>query len=264
MSRRDTPNELLTREERAFLERNGISSSQLIDGRGLDSNERRSLMHQSKALLALGTGCKKAGHRLRTGAGHCAMCDPKKIAFARRHHAFAEVYVARSVRLVLTKVGSAADPAARIAKLNTERYGGASDWKLVERHACDAAGKVEVAVHQTLRGFAVMGRYMKDGRLTDCYELFNCPADVAASVLRAELVAGSTNPGHKSASKPHLAGEQWRRGDRVRHPQRPEWGEGVLTADGDIDRIEVRFEKGGDRILLPAAAALERIRTDAQ
>jgi len=262
MSRQDIPDELLTREERSFLERHGISLSELIDGRTLDSNERRSLMHQSQALLALGTACRKAGHRLRTGAGHCAMCDPKKIAFARRHHASAEVYVARSVRLVLTKVGSAADPAVRIAKLNTERYGGASDWKLVERHACDAAGKVEVAVHNALRGFAVPGRYMKDGRLTDCYELFNCPADVAVNVLRAELAAGATNPGHTSVSGPQLTGEKWRRADRVRHLQRPEWGEGVLTADGDIDRIEVRFEKGGDRVLIPATAALERIRTD--
>lgn len=223
MSRQDIPDELLTREERSFLERHGLSLSQLIDGRALDSNERRSLMHQSNAFLALGTGCKKAGHRLRTGAGHCAMCDPKKIAFARRHYAAAEVYVACSTRSVLTKVGSAADAAERIAKLNTERYGGASDWKVVERHGCNAAGKVEAAVHNALRGFAVPGRYMKDRRLTDCYELFNCPADVAVSVLRAELAAGATNPGHTSVSSPHLTGEKWCQGERVRHLRRPEW-----------------------------------------
>jgi hypothetical protein len=261
----DTLEKLLTREERSFLERHGIALSQLVDGRGLGSDERRAVMHRSKALLAFGSRCAKEGHRLRTSAGHCVMCDPKKIAFARRHHATAEVYVARSARAVLTKVGSAADPAVRIAKLNTERYGGASDWQLVERHACDAAGKVEAAVHNALRGFAVPGRYIKDGRLTDCYELFNCPPDVAVCVLRAELGAGTTTPVPTFEFRQYLdvpSGLQWRRGDRVRHPRWPDWGEGVLTADGNDDRIEVRFEKGGERILVPAAAALVRIRID--
>ena len=51
----------------------------------------------------------------------------------------------------------------------------------------------------------------------------------------------------------------WRKGDLVTHPARPEWGTGKLTADGNDERVQVRFQSGGDRVLAPLMAKLVRV-----
>ncbi len=58
----------------------------------------------------------------------------------------------------------------------------------------------------------------------------------------------------------------YKKGDRVRHPSRPEWGEGsitkieVVTRDRATDlRVWVRFSSIGEKTFLASAAALEII-----
>lgn len=58
----------------------------------------------------------------------------------------------------------------------------------------------------------------------------------------------------------------YKKGDRVRHPSRPEWGVGVInkievvTRDGSTDlRIWVRFPSVGEKTLLASAANLEAV-----
>lgn len=58
----------------------------------------------------------------------------------------------------------------------------------------------------------------------------------------------------------------YKKGDRVRHPSRPEWGVGVVnkievvTRDASTDlRVWVRFPSVGDKTLLASVAALEII-----
>lgn len=256
---------ILLRGEISFLQQHGIALSAVSDARGLGTDERRALMRRQGTLIAIGAPCKESGHRLRTSAGHCVMCDPKKIAFARRHRSPGQVYVARSVALTLIKVGSAKDAVGRIAQLNSETYGGGRDWQLVGVYDCPEAGKVESSVHSALAQFSAKGSYQKDGVLTDCYELFNCPAAVAMKTLQGIL-------GLFMTEHPNLAAEPvppqqprtshtdgWNKGDRVKHPSRPEWGTGTLIADGSNERVEVRFRNGGDRVLVPSLAKLIRI-----
>ena len=38
-----------------------------------------------------------AGHRLRSRAGHCFQCDTARIAFVKRHHDTAYIYIAGSL-----------------------------------------------------------------------------------------------------------------------------------------------------------------------
>jgi hypothetical protein len=134
---------LLSNAEREFLARHQITASQVVDARGLSKQARGGLMRSRAAVLAIGSPCDKRSHRLRISPGHCAECDPKKIAFARRHRSPAQVYVASSSALTLTKIGSSLDANARIAQLNSERYGGVGDWRLVGMCHSSEAGRIE-------------------------------------------------------------------------------------------------------------------------
>jgi len=220
-------------------------------------------MRRHAALLAIGVPCRKHGHRLRLSPGHCAVCDPKKIAFARRHRAPGQVYVARSSALTLTKIGSAIDAKGRIAQLNSERYGGTEDWRLIGVSDCDEAGRIEYEAHAALAHSRAEARYRKAGVLTDCYELFACPPEVALTIVQA-LVGQSTS---RPADHDHPASSEtvnadmayWRRGDKVVHPDRPEWGMGKVLANGDSERVEVRFACGGDRVLCPSLSNLQLV-----
>lgn len=40
---------------------------------------------------------------------------------------------------------------------------------------------------------------------------------------------------------------EYRKGDRVRHPKRLEWGVGQILADGSGDSAKIFFERGGER-----------------
>ena len=58
-------------------------------------------------------------------------------------------------------------------------------------------------------------------------------------------------------------------GDRVRHPRRPEWGTGCVTAvekqhvnGADAQRVSVRFTNGGLKTIVTATVALELIADD--
>lgn len=257
---------ILTANEIAFLRKHEIPLTTLFDARGMSKDERRTQMRRLNMSFAIGSPCNDHGHRLRTSAGHCIMCDTKRIAFSGRHRSPGQVYVARSVALALTKVGSAIDAASRIAQLNSERYGGGRDWHLVGMYSSDEAGKVESSVHQTLSGFRAKRTYQKDGALIDCYELFSCPANVAIQALQ-EVLGLSALPSQQEPITPPSPAQQprksltsaWQKGDRVKHPLRPEWGVGTLIADGSNDRIEVNFHKVGNKILVPSMAKLIRL-----
>jgi len=252
---------LLSSAERKFLARHQITVSQVVDARGLTKQARGDLMRSRAAVLAIGSPCEKQGHRLRISPGHCAECDPKKIAFARRHRSPAQVYVACSSALTLTKIGSSVNANGRIAKLNAERYGGAADWRLIDMCHSSEAGRIEYEAHAALAQCRADARYWKAGVLTECYELFACPAEVAMTVVRmlvGRSASDRVDKGCTSPSEPLNSGEViWRKGSKVSHPGHPEWGSGTILADGDGERLEVRFAFGGDRVLCPSLSGVQ-------
>ena len=251
---------LLSPAEFEFLARHRIAVSQVIDARGLTKQERRLRMRSYSALLAVGNPCAAHGHRLLTSPGHCVACDPKKLAFAKRYRATGQVYVARSSSLTLTKIGSSVDASARIAQLNSDGYGGATDWRLISKFETAEAGKVEFTAHASLADCRTPGRYRKGGELTECYELFACPPEVATTLLTAiisGLASALGRPGNASQGQ-HKRVRPWRKGDRLTHPGHPEWGIGTVLANGDTERVEIHFEFGGERILCPSFANLIR------
>jgi hypothetical protein len=76
--------------------------------------------------------------------------------------------------------------------------------------------------------------------------------------LVGQSASKQVDKGRTSAPKARRRDELiWRKGSKVLHPGRPEWGMGTVLANGDNERLEVRFACGGDRILCPSLSGLQ-------
>jgi hypothetical protein len=112
------------------------------------------------------------GHRLRSRPGHCIQCDTARIAFVKRHHDAAYIYIAGSLASKVVKVGNAIWPWRRVGALNTRRYGGITDWVMLFRSKFEGAGKIEFAAH------GLLNRYRRGVK-----EIFRCDYANARSAL---------------------------------------------------------------------------------
>lgn len=178
----------LSRVERDFLSHHQIPLSQVFDARTRPTSHCKDAMAELGAIVAVNTtACQQGGHRMRTRAGHCIVCNPAKIAFIRRHDAPGFVYIARSRLGKLVKVGTSVDLEAREKNLNSYRYGGQKDWEIVHYRKCDKAGLHESLVQKELERFNHPGQYYKENHWQDCYELFACTEEQALSALNKVL-----------------------------------------------------------------------------
>jgi hypothetical protein len=185
----------ISKTQKSFLERLDIPLGRLFDASGMRPGDYKREMSALGKLVAIGvTPCAKAGHTMRTSAGHCAECRPANLAFRLRFDAPGEIYVARSKQGLITKVGSAKDAMQRLRHLNVYQYGGVSDWNIEFYEAAGAAGRIEFAVHRTLSKFTASGTYFKNGRDIECQEIFKCSVSVAVKAVRA-AIANASLPG---------------------------------------------------------------------
>ncbi len=112
--------ELLTDGEKRFLRWHGLSVDDVFDARGMSGDVWKQLIREEGKTIALGTACGRGGHRLRTRAGHCVQCDPKKLAFQARHSADQYVYIAGSLSTQLIKIGTCMNIPQRERQLRAE------------------------------------------------------------------------------------------------------------------------------------------------
>ena len=158
-----------------FLDKHGIPVSAVFDASDLKKSEYKFLMKELGKLVAYGVSpCKKAGHTLRTRAGHCLQCDPLKLVYLLRHINTGMVYVAGSRSGGFLKVGSAVDAQKRISTLNSWAYASQNDWCLISSFSCNKAGSVEHLVQKGVSDFACPAQYMRDGRQVECLEIYKC------------------------------------------------------------------------------------------
>lgn len=176
----------LSERESEFIDRMGLTLDQVIDATGMKPAQYGPLMIERRALLAWGsTPCRKHGHRLRDKHGHCVMCAPSSLAFAKAHHGEAFVYVAYSATAKRVKVGHTANIFDRIRQLNLHKAAAATDWVRCAFYACDNAGAIEKEVHRRLARYKVAAPYgAKEG---ESNEVFRCGRRTAVSVLRDVL-----------------------------------------------------------------------------
>ena len=170
-----------------FLKKHGISLSTILDASGLTKRDREIAMTNIGANFYYSDSlCQKAGHALRTKAGHCIQCFTSKIAFQGRSSASGYVYLARAVRDKLIKIGySSAHPADRIQYLNREAYGGVSDWDLREFvYMVSDAGRTEFLIHSILERDRANAIYTNQkGIVVECKEIFACSLDRALNAF---------------------------------------------------------------------------------
>ena len=188
----------ISKAQMQFLQTQSISLSRVFDATGMARSSYQAVMNELDMVVAVGvTPCKKAGHKLRTRAGHCAQCDTAKLAFLLRYVESGEVYVAVSERSGLVKIGAAKKNShARMNSLNGQGYGDITDWEVHFHQACNQAGKVEFLAQRSLNGHRISKTYVKAGNTVDCQELFNCGASDATAAIQAALkqVTPSASP----------------------------------------------------------------------
>jgi hypothetical protein len=175
--------ELLTPGELSFLASQGLGSEDVFDARRLPQHYWFRQIDEAGKIVALGSRCRNAGHRLRTRRGHCVQCDPKKLAYQARYRAEQYVYVAGSLSARLIKIGTCVDTQQRERQLRVERYGGTGDWEMIFTVWVKSAGAVEQSAHDRLSRYAVTGDYWKDGLLQTGTELLQCSFSEAKKAL---------------------------------------------------------------------------------
>ncbi|OAF16639.1 hypothetical protein AYJ54_37800 [Bradyrhizobium centrolobii] len=175
----------LTADELAFLLRQGLGPDDVLDVRRMTRSYWFQEIKRLNKTIALGSACKKGGHRLRSRKGHCVQCDSSKIAFAGRHDLTQYLYIAGSLRARLIKIGVCKDLRQRIRQICTERHGDARDWEVIYAVEIERAGEIEERVLSRLGHFAIHSHYWKNGSLQQSIELRRCSISQALEAMSA-------------------------------------------------------------------------------
>ncbi|MEQ3697732.1 MAG: GIY-YIG nuclease family protein [Pseudomonadales bacterium] len=126
-------------------------------------------------IVANTSPCRKAKHRLKTRSGHCAQCNTSRIAYVRNYKKSGVLYIAVSDTEGIVKIGISSNVSARNSTLNSTKYAGCSDWKIVKVFDVEGnAGQYENALKSELQPFAIKDRfYEKSGHSQLATEIFS-------------------------------------------------------------------------------------------
>ena len=181
----------LSSDQIEFLKKYRIDPSEIFDATGMRQSRYKEAMQITGQHFAIGvTPCKTSGHTIRTKYGHCVQCKPDKISYMKRHSESAYVYIAHSTSQQLIKVGVTTQLQERLENLNWERYGQATDWKILAVAQVDEAGKIENQVHQKLHAYRHSSTSIRADQEIVCYELFRCSFAQAKTALISVLPSG--------------------------------------------------------------------------
>jgi len=179
---------MLTQDEISFLRRYHLSPDDVFDGRAYSQAGAREMAKGAGKTLVLGSPCRAAGHRLRTRPGHCAQCDPKKIAYQQRFSTPGYVYIAGSMAGRVVKIGSCINVPQRESQIRAEAYGGQSDWDVIFHTIwLEDAGRIEHNARSSLYRYQISRPYVKDGARQRADELLKCSFSVALNALAAKV-----------------------------------------------------------------------------
>jgi hypothetical protein len=177
----------LDSQQRVFLFENRIPIDEVFDAssgwpRRVYSIVMRTHGHQ----VAVGVVPCKNGHRMRTRSGHCAQCNPARLAFQKRYHEAHYIYIAQTGEYI--KIGSTYDIDRRA--LSLDGYGGLSGWIMRDSDYVNDAGQLESIIQSRLEPYRVLEFTVKeDGRLQATYELFRCTYRQAKKAYREVLAS---------------------------------------------------------------------------
>ncbi len=186
--------ELLTNDEKDFINHHGIAPSNIYDGRGETIKVFHKKAKEQGCSFVLANPCPY-GHRLKDRSGGCIVCRPVIIAIRNRECGKGVVYVAYSGKY--TKVGmienNIKDKGKAINKreyrLNDEGgYGGRDGWTTVKTWNVEKnVGKIEREAQKLLEKYKVEKFYIHSGDLTNTKELFECPVPTAIEAVKSAM-----------------------------------------------------------------------------
>lgn len=154
--------DILTESELRFLRSQGLGPDDVMDVRRMSQwHWFRRIKEEGKS-IALGSKCRKAGHRLRSTKGHCVQCDTKVLAFAGRFNLKQYLYIAGSLKAQLIKIGVCKDLSQRLRQICAERHGDARDWEVIYAVKIERAGELEDRVLTRLGQYSI---YSPTGRM---------------------------------------------------------------------------------------------------
>ena len=185
---------ILTKDEKEFIKRHGISPSDIYDARGEIVKVYHDIAKDQGCGFVIANPCPY-GHRLKDRSGHCIVCRPFGIAIRKREGGKGVVYVA--VNGKYTKVGmienniknTAVAISKREYRLNDEGgYGGRNGWQTVKSWQLEKnAGKVEREAQNLLESYKVEKNYIHSGELHSTKELFECTISVAIDAVKQAI-----------------------------------------------------------------------------
>jgi len=170
----------LTDDELRFLYTQRIDESAVMDCSSMRPLHYKWAMEEEGYLWCISATYCYNGHRLRSRPGHRIQCDTSRIAFVKRHHEAAYIYIAGSLASKVVKVGNAIWPERGVGALNTRYYGGITDWVIPNHINFESAGKIEFEIHGGLYGYRC-----------GVTEIFRCNYELARKAL-AEASAAYT------------------------------------------------------------------------
>ncbi len=173
----------LTQSELGFLASQGLSAEDVFDARRLPQEVWFRMIDATTKRVALGSKCRKAGHRLRSRRGHCVQCDTSKLGYQAPYLADQYVYIAGSRLAKLIKIGTCTDLDQRERQVRAERYGSAGDWRFIFHIEVSKAGEIENLAQSRLSRYCVIRPYWKNGAMQDGIELFKCSFSRARKAL---------------------------------------------------------------------------------
>lgn len=181
---------VLTDDQKAFLDKHGITVDMLFDARFTKPSVYGPSMRELNKFIAVNTTpCVRGGHTLRTRGGNCVQCNTAQLSYALAHVKRTVLYVAFSCEIDAVKIGTVdtlPNLPKRITNLNHRAYGGVTDWVLVFAYKCPPLGahKAETYLHRFFKNKQYVATYWNCHESL-CQEIFKvCPSDVYCELAR--------------------------------------------------------------------------------
>lgn len=184
---------ILTDEEKTFINHHGIEPTDIYDARGENSTQFYKNAKCNDCHYVINS-CF-CGFRLKDRHNHCLKCNPASVAFVKREIDKGVVYVAFSGKY--TKVGMVENNINSVAtalnkreyRLNSEGgYGGREGWQTIKSWKLEKdAGKVEREAQALLKKYNVKEDYTYSGNKRNAKEIFECPVQTAIDAVKKAI-----------------------------------------------------------------------------
>ena len=169
--------------ELTFLKHHGLSSKDVYNGGSLLPRDYVPKAEAAgKFLIYSRTTCPRK-HHLKTLSGHCPQCSPSVLALERRDRTEGYIFVARSKKGELTRVGVTEDLQLRTRTLNVNDPRKITDWEILYSAPCREIGLAEREAHKELAVYSLKGGVL-DARTAASKDLFRCDPAVAITVVK--------------------------------------------------------------------------------